>query len=318
MQIELTGYIIRRLLVAAVTLVALTSLAFLLTTTARGDPALLALQQSGVEPTPELLQQLRERMGLTDPLPVRYARWLSGAVHGDLGNSYLTNRPVGTMLRERVAPTLTLGTAALVISAVVGITLGTVAAVARRRSLDAGVRVVTLLLASIPAFWLSLGLILVLGERLHLLPVAGYGTWRHFVLPVTALALGPAAALMRLTRGAVLDVLSDDYVRTARAKGLRERTVVLRHVLRAAALPVFAMLGLRFGSILGGAVIIESIFAWPGMGTVLISAISGRDLPVIGGFVIITGIVVVFVNLVVDLLSPLIDPRVRIGKAACA
>lgn len=314
----MTPYIIRRLLAAVVTVVALTVVTFLLTTAARGDPALLALQQSGAEPTPELLQQTRARMGLTDPLPVRYARWAGRAVRGDLGTSFLTRRPVVAMLRERVGPTLSLGAVTLAVSAVAGITLGAVTAVGRRRWLDVAVRSVAVLFASIPAFWLSLGLILVLGERLRLLPVAGFGGWRHYVLPVIALSLGPTAALLRLTRGSVLDVLADDYVRTARAKGLRERSVVMRHVLRNAALPVCALLGLRFGHILGGAVIIESIFAWPGMGTVLIGAISGRDLPVIGGFVVITGVVIVGVNLAVDLISPLLDPRVRIGRTARA
>ncbi|MBI2760375.1 MAG: ABC transporter permease [Chloroflexi bacterium] len=308
----------RRLLTALLTLFLLTVLTFLMTTAARGDPALLALQRSGVEPTPELLRQTRERLGLTDPLPVRYTRWARGAVRGDLGRSFLTNRPVGEMLSERIRPTLSLGAATLAVSAILGIGLGAVTAVARRRVIDITVRATTLLLASIPAFWLSLGLILVLGERLRLLPVAGYGGWKHYVLPVTALSLGPTASLLRLTRGAVLDVLSDDYVRTARAKGLGSRTVLVRHVLRNAALPVFTLLGLRFGHILGGAVIVESIFAWPGMGTVLITAISGRDLPVIGGFVVITGLVVVSVNLTVDLICPLIDPRIRIGKAARA
>lgn len=309
----MTDYIIRRLAVAAITLFALTVATFLLTTAAQGDPALLALQQSGTEPTPELLQLMRERLGLTDPVPVRYIRWAARVIRGDLGTSVLTRRSVWSMLRERVGPTLALGTAALSLSSVLGVTLGTVAAMTRRRWLDVAVRTTALLCAAIPAFWLSLGLILLFGERLRLLPVAGYGGWRHFVLPVTALAVGPTAAALRLTRAAVLDVLSDDYVRTARAKGLAERTVALRHVLRNAALPVVALLGLRFGHILGGAVIIESIFAWPGMGTTLISAISGRDLPVIGGFVVITGSIIVAANLLVDLISPLIDPRIRVG-----
>jgi ABC-type dipeptide/oligopeptide/nickel transport system permease component len=311
----MTGYLLRRLLVAAVTLLALTSVAFLMTTAARGDPALLALQQAGVDPTPQLLGQVRQHMGLNSPLPVRYARWLGGAVHGDLGTSYLTNRPVGAMLGERIAPTISLGLLALLTAGVAGITLGCLAAVTPYPAVDFTLRAAAVLLASVPGFWLSLGLILVIGQWWHLLPVAGYGAWSNYPLPVIALAAGPAAALLRLTRGNVLDVLSADYVRTARAKGLPERLVVLRHVVRVAALPVFLLFSVRFGTILGGAVIIESIFAWPGMGTALVQAISGRDVPVIGGFVLITGLVIILTNLLVDLLTPLLDPQVHIGGA---
>ncbi|MCS7001298.1 MAG: ABC transporter permease [Dehalococcoidia bacterium] len=308
-------YTVRRALAAIPTLIALTVVAFLLTTAARGDPALIALLEAGVDPTPEDVAQMREQLGLNAPLPVRYARWVVGVVTaGDLGRSFLTRRPVSAMLQERVAPTLVLGGVALVVSTVLGVGFGVIAAWWRRLWLEAVVRIVVVVLASIPSFWVAISLIVIAGEQLRLLPVAGYGTWQHLILPVTALALGPIAITMRLTRGRVLDILSDDYVRTARAKGVAPLWIALRHVLPNALLPVVALLGVRLGHVLAGAVIIESIFAWPGMGTVLITAISGRDLPVIGGYVLVIGVLVIASNFLVDLVAGAIDPRVRVGE----
>lgn len=306
-------YFAGRLGLAVPTLLALTFAAFFLTTAARGDPALLALQQAGVDPTPEALVEYREKLGLNDPMPVRYVHWLQSVVMGKLGTSFLSNRPVVEVLGERVVPTVALGLVALTVSTIAGIGLGIRLALVRSPFVDGIVRGGAILGGSIPGFWLAIGLIVVFGEWLRLFPVAGYGHWEHFVLPVTALTLGSTVSLMRLTRAIVLDVLSEDYVRTAIAKGLPARTVLLSHVLRNAFLPLLALTGLRFGHILAGAVIIESIFAWPGMGTVVIGAISGRDLPIIGGYVLIAGSLMIAVNLGVDLVSGMVDPRVQYG-----
>ena len=307
-------YLMVRLISAIPILFLVTALAFILTTAARGDPALLALQQSGQTPTPELLEKYRRILGLEDPLPVRYVHWLGGLVHGDLGNSFLTNRPVAEMLGERIVPTLELGLSALVVSMVVGVTLGAVLALSEKGPLSLIARGLACLIAAAPPFWLAIGLVLLFGTRWRLLPVAGYGSWQQFLLPTLALAAGPAAATLRLTRNSIQDVLSEDYVRTARAKGLRDLTVVLRHVMRSASLPVLALTGVRFGHLLAGSVIIESIFAWPGMGSVLVAAISGRDLPVIGGYVLMTGVPVIIANVLADLISCALDPRVRLGN----
>jgi peptide/nickel transport system permease protein len=296
-------------LTAVCTLAAVTSLAFVLCTAARGDPALLALQQDGVDPTPELVAQYRLRLGLDEPLPLRYFRWLGSAVRGDLGHSFISNRPVSRVLGERVLPTLLLGSAALLLSTVFGVLLGIVIASPRHASGWFGLRAVLAFLASIPGFWLGIGLIMVFGERLRILPVAGFGTWQHLILPAVALALGPTAALARLTRGVILDELSHDYVRTGRAKGLSETALGLGHLLPNVAHPILALTGVRFGHLLGGSVMIESVFAWPGMGTTLTSAISGRDLPVIGGYVLVTGALVIGARMLVELLAALIDPR---------
>jgi peptide/nickel transport system permease protein len=311
-------YLIGRLLTAVPTLLALTLVAFLLTTAARGDPALEALQQAGDVPSPEALARYRTQLGLDQPLPVRYARWLGGVVRGDLGRSYLSRRPVAAVLGERVRATLILGLSALVTSTVLGVGLGTLFAMRQDTWIDHVGRLGTVFLAAIPSFWLAIVLIVLFGEKLRLLPVAGFGVGRHLVLPTLALSLGPAAALMRLTRARMVEVLGQDYVRTARAKGLGEQGVALGHVLRNAAIPIAGLLGLRFGHILAGAVIVESVFSWPGMGGVVLAAISGRDLPVLGGYVLLAGVLFIVANLVVDVVYALLDPRIRLGAGGGA
>jgi peptide/nickel transport system permease protein len=306
-------YLLERILAAVPTLLVLTLVAFALTTAARGDPALEALQQAGDVPSPETLAHYRAQLGLDQPFPVRYVRWVAGAAGGDLGRSYLSRRPVADVIGERLRATLILGGSALAVSTLLGLSLGTLFALKHDTWIDHAGRVTTLLLASVPSFWLAIALIVIFGEQLRLLPVAGFGVGRHLVLPTLALALGPAASLMRLTRARMLEVMGQDYVRTARAKGLGPPAVAVRHVLRTAAIPIASVLGLRFGHILAGAIIVESIFAWPGMGSVVLTAISGRDLPVIGGYVLIAGLLFIGVNLLVDVSYVLLDPRIRLG-----
>jgi peptide/nickel transport system permease protein len=213
------------------------------------------------------------------------------------------------MFGERIMPTLLLGATALVISTVTGLALGMSLAYARGSALDLGVRAALSVLASVPSFWLGIALILIVAERWHLLPVAGYGTWQQLVLPTLTLSFGPAATFARLTRGLVLETLHEDYVRTAQAKGLAARLVSIRHVLPNVALPLVSLTGVRLGHLLGGAIIVESIFGWPGMGSVLIAAISGRDLPVICGYVLLTGSLVIATRVLADVLTGLLDPR---------
>jgi peptide/nickel transport system permease protein len=302
-------FVLRTLRQAVPTLILLSIAAFLLTTAARGDPALIALQQDGQDPTPALLADYRSRLGLDDPLPVRYVRWVDGVVHGDLGRSLLSNRPVAQILGERIGPTLVLAGAALAFSTVIGLLLGMTLVRFHGSRGESLARGGLTLVSSVPAFWLAITLIVVCGERLRILPVAGYGSWQQLVLPVLALSIGPIAALARLTRGLVLDTAYADYVRTARAKGLPEGSITRRHVLRNAAAPLVALSGVRLGHLLGGAVIIESIFAWPGMGSVLLAAISGRDLPVICGYVLMTGTLVIAARVLSDGVAIVLDPR---------
>jgi peptide/nickel transport system permease protein len=309
------AYILKQLALAVPTLLLLTFVAFFLTTAARGDPAEAALRQGGNEPTPEQIEAYREELGLNDPIFVRYGRWLVGVTQGDLGRSFLSQRQVSEMLGERIGPTLRLGLTAFVTATLFGVGLGVIFGLTAGSWLDVIGRWASLLLAAIPSFWLALLLIVIVAERWRLLPVAGFGNGdpRYLILPVIALACGPAAALMRVTRGAVIEVWRLDYIRTARSRGVREWAIALRHALPNALLPIVTLLGLRFGQILAGAIIIESIFAWPGMGTELNTAISGRDLPVIGAYVLIAGVSFIIVNLITDISYGLLDPRIRLG-----
>lgn len=306
-------YLLGRLAVALPTLLLLTFVAFILNTAARGDPAEAALRQGGQEPTAEAIAAYRRQLGLDDPLLVRYGRWLAGLARGDLGRSFLSQRPVREIIGERLEPTLRLGLTAFAVTTVAGVGLGVLFGLTAGSPLDVGGRLVSLLLAAVPSFWLALLLITVVAERARLLPVGGYGGPKHLILPVVALACGPAASLMRLTRAATIEVWRQDYVRTARAKGLARGSVALRHALPNALLPIVTLLGLRFGQLLAGAIVIEAIFAWPGMGSALIAAISGRDLPVIGAYVLLAGVAFIVVNLLTDLSYGLLDPRIRLG-----
>jgi len=305
-------YVINRLAAAIPTLLLLTLTAFLLNSAARGDPATNALRAGGQEPTPEAITAYREQLGLDDPLPVRYATWLGNALQGDFGRSFIDQREVSEILGERIGPTLRLGLAAFIFTTILGVGAGLLFGLFANTWIDYGGRVGSLLLASIPSFWLALLLITYISEKWQLLPVAGYGRLKFMILPVLALLLGPAASLMRFTRSGMIEVWRQDYVRTARSKGLRQTFLVLRHALPNALLPITTLLGLRFGQLLAGAIVIESIFAWPGMGSALISAISGRDLPVIGAYVLIAGVLFIVVNLVTDLGYAFLDPRVRL------
>ncbi|CAN5873488.1 MAG: ABC transporter permease [Gemmatimonadota bacterium] len=307
------GYIARRILSLVPVWLGISLLAFSLANLAPGDPAqLILLRQTGELPTEEAVQRLREQLGLDDPFPVRYARWLADAAQGDLGTSYRTGEPVLGALLERFPATLQLAVAALLIGLSIGIPLGVLSAVRRDSGLDHASRVGVLLGASIPNFWLGYLFILLFAVVLGWLPVAGAGSWQHLVLPALTLGVGGAASLTRLTRSTVLEELQADYVRTARAKGLAERAVVMRHALRNALNPIVTLTGMRFGGLLAGAVVVETVFAWPGIGKFLVDAIYDRDYPTIQGFVLFTGTVFVLLNLLVDLGYAWLDPRVRL------
>lgn len=306
-------YVLSRLVSAVPTLVLLTFAAFLLNSAAKGDPAAQALRAGGEEPTTEAIAAYRAELGLDDPMPVRYFRWVTDAIQGDFGKSFIDQREVSEILAERLWPTLKLGFAAFAFSTILGVGLGILFGLFANSPLDYFGRVFTLLAASVPSFWLALLLIWFFSERLGVLPVAGFGGFRHMILPVLALGLGPAATLMRFTRSEIIQTWRQDYVRTGRAKGLRGPALVTRHALPNAMLPILSILGLRLGQILAGAIVIEAIFSWPGMGSALIAAISGRDLPVIGAYVLLAGLLFVVVNLITDISYAVLDPRVKLA-----
>ena len=307
-------FVARRLVFLIPVWIGISLVAFALATLTPGDPARLALQRElGRQPTAEETVAAREQMGLDDPAPVRYVRWVGDAVTGDLGTSYRTGTPVLESLADRFPTTLQIAGGGLLLAIFIAIPLGIVAAVYQRGPIDHLSRVLALAGASMPSYWVAYLLILLLSVRLGWLPVAGSETWKHAVMPALTLGIGGSASLMRLTRAEMLETLNQDYVRTARAKGLRSGVVMVRHALRNTLIPISTVLGMRFAGMLGGAVIVETIFAWPGIGKLVVDAIFDRDYPMIQGFVIFMGTAFLLINLLVDLGYGLIDPRIRLA-----
>ncbi len=307
-------YIARRLLSLVPVLIGISFLGFTMGELAPGDAAgsLYVQLFGGPPPSQEALELIREQYGLNDPFPVRFIRWVIDALQGDLGNSFRTGRPVLDEMVQKTLVTLRLSTGGLIIATVIALPAGILAAVYHNSLLDLGTRFLSLVGSTIPAFWLAYMLILLFSVKLHWLPVAGFDTWKHLVLPWTALGVGGAASLSRLLRSSMLEILGTDYVRTARAKGVRELLVNLRHAFRNALIPVVTLLGTLFGFLTAGAVVVEIVFAIPGLGRLIITAIQFRDIPVIQAFVVFTGILFVTINLLVDLTYTWIDPRVRL------
>lgn len=308
----MTLLILQRVLALLPVLLGISLLAYGLGRLAPGDPAALLLEASGEPPDPEKVAQLRHAWGLDRPVWVSYGLWLGRIAQGDLGLSYRSARPVLQELKERFPATLSLALPALGLALLVALPLGVLSAVRARQALDHGVRVLALLGNSLPSFLLGYLLILLFAVQLHLLPVAGRSSWPSYIMPVLALAAGSTASLTRLVRAGVLEVLGEDYVRTARSKGLSDRAVFYKHALRNALIPVITLAGIRLAHLMAGAAIIETVFSWPGLGRLIVEAIYGRDYPVIQGFVLLSGTLFVLVNLLVDLSYRLLDPRVRL------
>jgi peptide/nickel transport system permease protein/oligopeptide transport system permease protein len=301
-------YIARRLLQLVPTLVAVSFLIFLMVRLIPGDPALLI---AGENASPELVASIRERLGLDRPLLLQYGAYLGSLVRGDLGTSLRTHRPVAEEIAARLPATLQLAVASGLIFTVVGVLLGVTAGIRRGRWPDHLVRVLSLVGVSSPAFWIGILLMLAFSLQLRLLPSAGRGTLAHVVLPAVTASLVGIALVSRLVRASIIEILGEDYVRTARAKGLAHRAVVYRHVLFNALIPAVTILGLEFGVLLGGLVVVESVFAWPGSGKLLIDAIRMRDYPVVQSVVLLFAFMLAAVNLLVDLLCGVLDPRIR-------
>jgi ABC-type dipeptide/oligopeptide/nickel transport system permease component len=301
------AYALQRILLVIPVLFGVSIAAFMMSHLVPGDPVSVML---GEQATAADVARLREELGLNDPIYVQYGRYLSNAVRGDFGTSIRSGQPVLEEIMTRVPSTLVLTLCAVATAAVVGMTLGILAAISKRPGVDAGIMGFAMIGISMPSFWSGILLILLFGLKLGWLPIAGQG-WKALILPTVTLAAPAAAVLARMTRSSILEVLGQDYVRTARAKGLRDRLVVLRHVLRNALVPVITIIGLQFGALLGGAVIVESVFSRPGLGRYTVTAIQQRDFPQIQGIVLFAAAAYVFVNLAVDLLYAVIDPRIR-------
>lgn len=303
------SYIVRRLLLLIPVVFGVLTLVFLMRAFIPGDP-IDYMFMGQMSPSPELRATLRKEFGLDEPLYVQYVRYVTGVVQGDLGMSVYSRRPVLVEIQERYGYTVLLTLASLLVALTVGMITGILAAVYKDSAIDNLTMFFALFGLSMPAFWFGLLMIQWFGVNLRWFPVMGASSWRHLVLPALTLGLIASTVQARVVRSSMLEVLNSDYVRTARAKGLREWLVVLRHGLKNALIPTVTVLGLQVGGLLGGAFIIETVFAWRGIGELAVNAINQRDFPVIQGVIVVVAITYVLVNLVVDLSYRLLDPRI--------
>ena len=300
-------YIIKRLLQTILVLFLVVTLVFVLLR-AIGDPSKLLLSPEG---TYEDLQNIRVSLGLDKPLYQQYFDYLGGVVTGDFGNSFYYNRPVMELIFEHMPATLLLAAVSFVIAVPLAILCGVVAAVKRNSILDNVLTTLSIAGRSMPAFWLGLLMVLVFSVFLKVLPPSGYGTPVHLIMPVITLSAGLCASTARLTRSSMLEVMRQDYMTTARAKGVYEKKVIMRHGLRNAMLSVVTMLGLQIGGLLGGAVVVETIFAWPGVGRLMVSSILNYDYPLVQACALVMAVIFALVNFITDMLYTVIDPRIR-------
>ena len=308
------AYLLYRTATSLVVLCGVSVLTFGLTFLTPGDPAKTVLrQQYGQTPSRAVIEAFREKHGLDEPLVVQYVDWLTGVLQGDLGNSYLSGRPVVELLAEALPPTLQLSTAALVVALVVAVPAGVLSAVHKGEWIDTLSQLAALIGVSVPNFWLGYLLIIAFSLQLGLFPVAGNDGLSHLVLPAVALGTGMTAIITRLVRMSLLEVLDEPYVETARSKGLSERIVVYKHALRNALIPVVTVVGLQFGFLLSGAVVVEIVFQRPGLGVLLVDALFARDYPVVQGAVLLIAVLFVLTNTLVDLTYQYLDPRIQLG-----
>lgn len=303
------GFLARRLALAVPVLLGVATLVFSLIHLVPGDPAQAMLGESAA---PRDVAALRERLGLDRPLAEQYAAFLSGAVRGDLGRSFRTGQPVSAMLAERMPATAQLALASMAVAIVLAIPLGVVAAVWRGTPIDHGAMAFSLAGISMPNFWLGPVLALVFAVELGWLPVSGRGTLAHLVLPAVSLGLALAALLARMTRASLIEEIDEVYVRAARARGRSRGAAIVRHALVNSLVPVVTVVALQFGAVLTGAVITETIFAWPGVGRLLIQSIGFRDYPMLQGCILLVAVTYVLVNLATDMLYGVLDPRIRV------
>ncbi|ACB86307.1 nickel ABC transporter permease [Natranaerobius thermophilus] len=301
-------YIIKRLLQAIPVLFIVTIITFSLVHIMPGDPALI---MAGEDADPETVERMREAMGLHRPIHEQYLDWLSGVLQGDLGTSLRDHRPVLPSILQRLPATLHLVLASFVVSFSIGIPIGILSAVKQNTVIDSIARVFALLGISLPNFWLGLMLMFIFSHRLQLLPASGSGTIWHLIMPAIALGTASAGLITRLTRSSMLEVIRQDYVRTARSKGLGEKAIIYKHALKNAMLPVVTIVGLQLAARLGGSVIVETVFAYPGMGRFAFERMMARDMPMIMGILFVFAVIFIVINLITDICYGFLDPRIR-------
>jgi len=302
-------YLVRQLLQLVVVILGISVLAFAILHVI-GDPVLLLLPQNAGKAE---FERYRKLLGLDQPIHVQYVKFVAGALHGDFGKSWYADTPAFRLVLERMPPTIYLTLAGLGTALLIALPLGIVAALKRHSLVDNACTVVAVAGQAMPIFWLGIMLIIIFAVHLRVLPASGYGTWQHFLLPAFCLGAFLAPITMRLVRSGVIEVMNTDYIKTARAKGVREGMVVAKHAFRNACIPVITVVGLQFGQLLGGAIVTETVFAWPGVATLTVESIRNQDFPVVQCAVILLALLIVVVNLVVDVVVGLIDPRIRVG-----
>ena len=304
----MTRYLVQRLFSALITIWVTTVIVTMLIHAVPGDPVRIMYAQW--QASPEQIEAVRQNLGLDKPVYTQYWMFLKRVSKGDLGRSIQGDQPVASILATRFPPTLLLATSSLLIATLIGLSLGFIAAYKRGSIVDVGAMVAAIVGVSIPHFWLGMMLLFAFSLKLGWLPVAG-SDLRTLVLPAVTLGLANAAILARLTRSAMIDIFDQDFVRTARAKGLPRSVVLYRHALRAGLVPIVSMMGLQFAYMMGGAIVVENVFAWNGIGRLAIEAVFARDYPVIQGFILVFATVVVLVSVVIDILYAWLDPRIR-------
>jgi len=302
-------YILRRVVQSTLILLGISFITFLLLYVLPADPV---RQIAGRSATAQTVQNIREQLGLDQPFIVQYFRYLSDLVQGDMGRSYLQKSQVSELIASRLPATLLLMGAGILCELVIGLTMGIVAALRREQPLDQTLMIMSFIAVSAPQFVVSLLLLYVFAVQLGWFPIGGYGTWAHLVLPAVALGIMGSGWYSRMMRSSMIEVLRQDFIRTARAKGLTRRRIILRHAIPNAILPVIAMIGIDIGIFMGGLVVVESVFGWPGIGQLAWQAIQRVDIPIIMGVTLVTAFAVVLGNLLADIITPLIDPRIKL------
>ncbi len=302
-------YIVKRILISIPVLVGVMLIIFLLLNVVPGDPITLMMRE---HIKPALIESMRQKMGLDDPVMVRFGRYIVDALHGDFGISYKLNRNVTDLITSAFPNTLRLSIFAALIAWIIGIPVGIVSAIKQNTLIDKVFMSFSLLGVSMPVFWAALLLQYVLAFKLKLLPVSGYATWKHLLMAALVLGWSSSGTISRLTRSSLLEIMKNDFVRTARAKGLKESVVVVGHALKNAMLPVVTVMAIQVASLLSGAVITESVFGIPGVGRLAVNAIQNRDMPLLQGTVVFTTMLIIAGNLIADILYSVIDPRIRV------
>ncbi len=308
------SYIIKRILSVIPVLFIVITVVFFAFKLIPGDPAIM---YAGEQAEPETLERVRHEMGLDQSVLTQYVKYISRLVRGDMGKSFIVRKPVAGEVFYRFKNTLKLSVVAIILAIFLGIAFGLISAIKYETGFDYFFTVLSITGISIPVFWLAMLMMYIFSIQLKLLPMAGNASWKNYIMPSICLAAYSVAFITRMTRSAILELIGDDFVRTARAKGVKERLVLFRHILRNALIPIITIVGLRFGYMLGGAIITETVFAWPGMGRLLVMSVKHRDIPMVQGCLLVFSVSFVLINLIVELMYGIVDPRVRykmVGK----